>query len=202
MALVLLLTVTLSCVVQSWTLLSSRLSCRRHESSSPLQMSIFSDVGDMLTGGKLVPQSSLPYGVPLCSSTSIASDTRILAVQERMLTFTGEDFDVYDAETNERIAHVSGGMLHLPGKDKMRVNVGGRRVAELDRKLVAMTPTYDIYRQDGTKLGWIEKVAIAFTDTFNVYIEGQGGVGPFKTPAYRIEGDFLDRKFVHEEQQQ
>lgn len=150
-----------------------------------------------MTGGKLVPQSSLPYDVPLCPSTSIAPGTRVLAVQERMLTFTGEDFDVYDAETNKRIAQVSGAMLHLPGKDKMNVQVGGQRVAQLDRKLVSMTPTYDIYSQDGTKLGWIEKVAIALTDTFNVYMEGKGGIGPFKPPpAYRIEGDFIDRNFV------
>ena len=36
-------------------------------------------------------------------------------------------------------------------------------------------------------------------DTFDVYMEGKGGFGVtglFKpTPAYRIEGDFLDRNF-------
>lgn len=79
----------------------------------------------------------------------------------------------------------------------MRIRSGGNNVAELDRKLVAMMPTYDIYRSDGSKLGWIEKEAIAFTDTFDVYLEGKGGLGPFKPPpAYRLEGDFIDRNFV------
>lgn len=153
------------------------------------------NIFDMLSGGKLVPQSSLPFA-PLCESQSITSDTRVLAVQERALSFTGEDFDVYDAESNERIVQVSGTMLHLPGKDKMRIQSNGSQVAELDRKLVAMTPTYDIYRADGSKLGWIEKEVIAFTDTFDVYLEGDGGIGPFKQKSYKIEGDFIERNFV------
>lgn len=85
------------------------------------------------------------------------------------------------------------------GKDKMRVLQGNNVVAELDRKLVAMTPTYDIYRGNGIKkIGWIEKVVVAFTDSFEVHVEGAGGgFGPFKPPAaYRIEGDFVDRNFV------
>ena len=166
----------LPCIVLSWTSQSNKLSpCHRYASSSTLclKMNIFSDIGDALTGGKLVPQSSLPYSTPLCKSTSISGDTRVLAVQERLLSFTGEDFDVYDAQTNERVVQVSGAMLHLPGKDKMRIRVGGNNVAELDRKLVAVTPTYDIYRSDGSKLGWIEKEAIAITDTFDVYLEGK-----------------------------
>ena len=186
-------------VVFSWTLQSNKLSpCHQYASStSCLKMNIFSDIGDALTGGKLVPQSSLPYNIPLCGSMSVSGDIRVLAVQERLLSFTGEDFDVYDAQTNERVVQVSGALLHLPGKDKMRIRVGGNNVAELDRKLVATTPTYDIYRSDGSKLGWIEKKQIAFTDTFDVYLEGKGGIGPFKPPpAFRIEGDFIDRNFV------
>jgi uncharacterized protein YxjI len=160
-------------------------------------MNIFSDIGDLMTGGKLVPQTSLPYGAPLCPSIFVAPETRVFAIQERAFSFTGEDFDVYDASSKIRVAQVSGAMLHLPGKDKMRLRTGGDLVAELDRKLVALTPTYDIYRQDGEKLGWIEKKGIALTDTFDVYLEGLGGIGPFKPPpAYRVEGDFIDRNFV------
>ena len=56
----------------------------------------------------------------------------------------------------------------------MRISVEGEVVAVLDRKLVAMTPTYDIYR-GSEKMGWIEKV-VAFRDTFDVYLEGAGGM--------------------------
>ena len=159
-------------------------------------MNLFADLGDMLSGGKLVQQTSLPFASPLCPTTSIASETRVLAIEERPFSFTGEDFDVYDAQTRDCVARVQGAMLHLPGKDKMRVRTDGV-VAVLDRKLVAVKPTYDIYRQDGEKLGWIEKKIVSLTDTFDVYMEANGGVGPFKAPpAYRIEGDFIDRNFV------
>lgn len=96
-------------------------------------------------------------------------------------------------------------MLHLPGKDKMRISSSstGRTYVTMDRVLIAATPSYDLYRHndDGSiqKIGWIEKKLISFMDTFDVYMEGKGGFGVtglFKpTPAYRIEGDFLDRNF-------
>ena len=68
-------------------------------------------------------------------------------------------------------------------------------------------PTYDIYRgQGGDKIGWIEKKLIAMTDTFDVYMEGQGGFGVtglFKPPpAFSMNGDFLDRNFVMRNQKE
>jgi uncharacterized protein YxjI len=70
----------------------------------------------------------------------------------------------------------------------------------LDRKLVAMSPTYDIYRgSGGDKIGWMEKAVVALGDTFHIYIheEGEFRFGLLQTPpAYTIEGDFIDRKFV------
>ena len=96
---------------------------------------------------------------------------------------------------------IRGAMLHLPGKDKMRVSSSttGEKCVVMDRVLIAATPSYDLYQNDGTKIGWMEKKLISFMDTFDVYMEGNGGFGVtglFKpTPAYRIEGDFLDRNF-------
>lgn len=93
-------------------------------------------------------------------------------------------------------------MLHLPGKDKMRLSSSatGEQAVIMDRVMIAATPSYDLIRaEDGVKIGWIEKKLISFMDTFDVYMEGKGGFGVtglFKpTPAYRIEGDFLDRNF-------
>lgn len=158
-------------------------------------MNIFSGIGDMFTGGKLIPQSKLLYGTPL--SPISLEEPQILAIQERSISFTGEDFDVFDVTANKPFCRVKGAMLHLPGKDKMMINVDGQKVVELDRKLVALTPTYDIYRGNGEKLGWIEKKQISLTDCFEIHLEGEGGFGPFKTPsAYRLEGDFIDRTFV------
>jgi hypothetical protein len=76
-------------------------------------MNLLSDIGDMLSGGKLVAQTkNLPHKVlgDRCSSTTT------LAIQERAISFTGEDFDIQNVETNEQFAKVRGAMLHLPGK--------------------------------------------------------------------------------------
>jgi uncharacterized protein YxjI len=174
-------------------------------------MNLFQDmVGDLLSGGKLVAQTELPHNIPLEPADRLSDHVRTLAVSERPLSWTGEDFDVWDVTENnsnnngsdcELYATVRGVLWHLPGKDRMRIFDGsnGRVIAELDRKIVALTPTYDIYRgggEDGTKLGWIEKAPVALTDTFEVHLEGQKGWGLLKPPAaYRIEGDFADRNF-------
>jgi len=173
-----------------------------------LQMNILNDIGDVITGkaNHLEPQTSLPYSPPFCDTISCSPSTRTFAVQERLLTFTGEDFDVNEITNNlnEPFLRVRGAMMHLPGKDKMRIynSQSNEEVLVLDRKLIAATPTYDIYRRgmNAEKIGWIEKKLIAMTDTFDVYMEGKGGFGVtgiFKPkPAYRITGDFLDRNFV------
>lgn len=167
---------------------------------------LLDDISDMMGMGSttLVAQSDLPYQPPFCDNLSCAARVRTFAVQERPLTFTGEDFDVVDAHSGAPFVRVRGAMLHLPGKDKMRMIDAktDRQVLELDRKLIAATPTYDIYRGSNgeEKIGWIEKKLIAATDTFDVYMEGKGGfcvTGLFKPPpAFRITGDFLDRNFA------
>jgi uncharacterized protein YxjI len=173
----------------------------------PLQMNLLTD---MFGGGsKLESQESLPYAPEFCSSTSCVNDVRTFAVQERLISFTGEDFDVADATDGSPFVRVRGAMMHLPGKDKMRVcnAQSGEELLVLDRKLIAATPSYDIYRggSGAEKIGWIEKKLIAMTDTFDVYMEGKGGFGVtglFKpAPAYRITGDFLDRNFVMRNEQ-
>jgi uncharacterized protein YxjI len=174
----------------------STTTCRRPTSS--LRMNFLNDIGDMMSGGKLVTQSgSPPYGEPL--GCAVCDDLTTLAIQERAISFTGEDFDVVNIETNQNFCRVRGAMLHLPGKDKMKIKTAnGDVAATLDRVLMALTPTYDIMRGDsGDKIGWLEKAKIALTDTFSFHVEGEGGVGPFKPPAaYRLEGDFSDRRFV------
>lgn len=169
---------------------------------------ILDDIGDMLGvsgGSRLEPQTSLPYATPFCQTLSCQESLRVFAVQERLLSFTGEDFDVHDATTGDPFVRVRGAMLHLPGKDKMRMMdaTTNEEKLVLDRKLIAATPTYDIYRgssDGGEKIGWIEKKLVSMGDTFDVYMEGRGGFGVtglFKPPpSYRITGDFLDRNFV------
>ena len=156
--------------------------------------------------GGVESETDLPYHPPFSRDLSIANGERTFAIRERALTFTGEDFDIIDVSDDHRdFVRVRGAMLHLPGKDKMRLScsASGDTHVTMDRVLIAATPSYDLYRhnEDGSmeKIGWIEKKLISFMDTFDVYMEGKGGFGVtglFKpTPAYRIEGDFLDRNF-------
>ena len=165
-----------------------------------VNMNFLSDLGDFLSGGKLVSQTSIPYDPPFCPSYSICTDrAATFAIQERALSFTGEDFDIYCPEQNAPIITVRGAMLHLPGKDKMRIYSEGDEVLVLDRVKMAMSPTYDIYRGGmfAEKIGWIEKKIATLTETFDVYMEGAGGVGLFKPPpVYEITGNFFERNFV------
>jgi uncharacterized protein YxjI len=81
----------------------------------------------------------------------------------------------------------------------MRItDTSGNVVVVMDRKLVALTPTYDLYRGSSEKIAWIEKVAVAlFRDCFEVHLEATPHMGPIKGPAaYKLQGDFLDRQFV------
>eukprot|EP00554_Chaetoceros_debilis_P007549 CAMPEP_0194076226 /NCGR_PEP_ID=MMETSP0149-20130528/3064_1 /TAXON_ID=122233 /ORGANISM="Chaetoceros debilis, Strain MM31A-1" /LENGTH=300 /DNA_ID=CAMNT_0038756915 /DNA_START=37 /DNA_END=939 /DNA_ORIENTATION=- len=183
-------------------------SSRTSTSTSTSLNNFFTDIGDMITGGPLGEETNLPYSPPFCDANSICAEglPRTYAVKERALSFTGEDFDVYCTGTNEPFVSVRGAMLHLPGKDKMRlksVHQGcDEEVVVLDRVLMAVTPTYDIFRGGmmAEKVGWIEKKVVSMTDTFDVYMEGKGGFGVtglFKPPpAYQITGDFIDRNFV------
>jgi len=168
-------------------------------------MNFLDDLGNMLSGGKLEAVGSLPYGKPFCDGTSCGDGVRTFAIRERPISFTGEDFDVSEVTNGEAdFARVRGAMLHLPGKDKMRIRSSqtGEEVLVLDRVMFRPLPSYDIYRggMNAEKIGWIEKKLVALTDTFDVYMEGKGGFGVtglFKPkPAYQISGDFIDRNFV------
>jgi hypothetical protein len=174
---------------------------------SPTKLhNLLNDLTNLITNnGSVEPETSLPYHPPFSDIISIHNQERTFAIRERAITFTGEDFDILDISdgNSNEFVRVRGAMLHLPGKDKMRLSSSDGTHVTMDRVLIAATPSYDLYRheEDGStvKIGWIEKKLISLMDTFDVYMEGKGGFGVtglFKpTPAYRIEGDFLDRNF-------
>ena len=81
-----------------------------------------------MSGGKLVPQkngNSFPYGPAL--STSIDDKNQLtLSIQGWALSFTAGYFDVVDVKNKTSLCKVCGALLHLPGKDKMRLMQGGQ----------------------------------------------------------------------------
>jgi len=191
-------------------ILSSNTISRRSSAFTTSTTTLYNfldDVGNLLgVNSALESETNLPYDPPFSSDLSISDNARTFAIKERPLSFTGEDFDIVEitSGSEEDFVRVRGAMLHLPGKDKMTVSssLTGEKEVVMDRVLIAATPSYDLYRghDGGAKIGWMEKKLISLmTDTFDVYMEGKGGFGVtglFKPdPAYRIEGDFLDRNF-------
>ena len=142
---------------------------------------LFNFLGDLLSGPKLESERNLPYDPPLCSELSCSPETKTFAIKEKPISFTGEDFDITEITNGheEEFVRVRGAMLHLPGKDKMRMTdcASNEEKVVMDRVLIAATPSYDLYRSDGTKIGWMEKKLISLGDCFDVYMEGKGGFG-------------------------
>ena len=127
----------------AWVPTSSagRSSRSQQPTRNPSTTSLHQSWLDALTGNRdgLQPVSELPYGDPILPT---AGETTTIAIAERGISFTGEDFDVVTVPSNSPLCRVRGALLHLPGKDQMRLmNVAtGQECAKLDRKLVSITP--------------------------------------------------------------
>ena len=103
------------------------------------------------------------------------------------MSLSGEDF-VIRSSTGAEVMRVAGAQK-IPGAnlDRLAFIAGGKERFTVERRLVALTPSYDIY-VEGKVAGKIEQQLIALTPTF-VY-EGKGGV------TYRAEGSFSERRYV------
>ena len=192
----------------SWTPVTPSSSLTRGPTSLRLIPNILSDIGDALFGDDLSSTcvAKLPYGKPL---DRVAQDEEVvLAVQERGVSFTGEDYDVWTtAGPNPHQRYwVRGALLHLPGKSQqLRIlNERSQCLASIQRKTVAIHPTYDIYRGNlKKKIGWISKKPLTLVDTFEVFSEDlkEGPFGQGGSPLYKIEGDFVNYRFTMRDMQ-
>jgi uncharacterized protein YxjI len=79
----------------------------------------------------------------------------------------------------------------MPVWDKLEVTTaGGTKLATLDREMIAMTPTYDVYRPDGSRFGKISKGMFGLSEFFEFFLEGEGGA------VLKAEGTFSERKYT------
>ena len=90
---------------------------------------------------------------------------------------SGEDFEV-KSPLGQVILRISGGnrlpIGGMPVWDRLTISTGsGASIAILDREMVAMTPTYDVLRPDGSKFGRISKAMLGLTETFEFFLEGE-----------------------------
>ena len=108
--------------------------------------------GDIFDGDKLKAQK--PYERPLLPSL-VKSSSASYQLQEKMLSFSGEDFRVRDLEGHEIIT-IDGGNINLGGwvLDKLGFKdaATGEKFCSVERRAIAASTCYDIYSADGKEL--------------------------------------------------
>ena len=114
-------------------------------------------LGDLFDGDKLKEQK--PYERPLLPSL-VKDSVRSYALQEKMLSFSGEDFRVRDLDGTEIIA-IDGGNINLGGwvLDKLafKETATGEKFCSVERRALAASTCYDIYSPSGELLAKVER---------------------------------------------
>ena len=106
-------------------------------------------------------------------------------IRERMFRL-GEDSDVTD-EAGQPVLHVDGKVLSLHHRLVLR-DLGGREAGQVNRKLAALRPTYQI-SIDGKDVAEVRKhLFTLFGERFTIDVHGAGGM--------EIDGDLLSHEFT------
>ena len=106
-------------------------------------------------------------------------------IRERMFRL-GEDSDVTD-EAGQPVLHVDGKVLSLHHRLILR-DPGGREAGQVNRKLAALRPTYQI-SIDGKDVAEVRKhLFTPFGERFTIDVHGAGGM--------EIDGDLLSHEFT------
>ena len=151
-------------------------------------MNLFGDLFDE----KLKAQK--PYERPLFPSL-VKSVSTSYVLQEKMLSFSGEDFRVKDLEGNEIIT-IDGGNVNLGGwvLDKLafKDTATGKKAFSVERRALAASTCYDLYSPDGELLAKVEREWLSATPKYKFYYEGD--MNPFAD--FEAEGSFFDRAYT------
>jgi len=106
-------------------------------------------------------------------------------IRERMFRL-GEDSDITD-EAGQPVLHVDGKVMSLHNRLILQ-DPAGREVGQVQRKLAALRPTYQI-TIDGKDVAEVRKhLFTAFRDRFTIDVAGGGEM--------EISGDLLDHEFT------
>ena len=106
-------------------------------------------------------------------------------IRERMFRM-GEDSDITD-EAGQPVLHVDGKVMSLHNRLVLS-DPAGREVGQVHRKLVALSPTYEI-TIDGKDVAEVRKhLFTAFHERFTIDITGAGDM--------EINGDLLSHEFT------
>ena len=108
-------------------------------------------------------------------------------IRERMFRL-GEDSDITD-EAGQPVLHVDGKVLSLHNR-LVVTDPAGREVGQVNRKLAALRPTYEI-TIDGKDVAEVRRhLFTPFGERFTIDVHGAG--------ALEINGDLLDHEFTIE----
>jgi uncharacterized protein YxjI len=106
-------------------------------------------------------------------------------IRERMFRM-GEDSDITD-EAGQPVLHVDGKVMSLHNRLVLS-DPAGREVGQVHRKLVALSPTYEI-TIDGKDVAEVRKhLFTAFHERFTIDVPGGGDM--------EINGDLLSHEFT------
>ena len=153
-----------------------------------VRMNLFGDLFD----DKLKPIT--PYERPLLSGL-VKSDASMYVLQEKMFSFSGEDFEVKDL-SGGRVIQIDGANINLGGfvLDKLAFrDAGGQKFCSVERRALAASTCSDIYSADGkTLLAKVERDWIPASPKYKFYYEGD--MNPFAD--FEAEGSFSDRAYT------
>jgi uncharacterized protein YxjI len=148
-------------------------------------------LGDLFSD-KLQPQK--PYERPLLPAL-VRDTAQVYTLQEKMFSFSGEDFNVKDL-SGETVINIEGGNINLGGMviDKLGFKDGtGKKFCSVERRIVAASTCYDIYSADGKELLCkVEREWLSMTPKYQFYYEGDDN--PFGD--FYAEGSFADRVYT------
>mmetsp|Transcript_38379 Transcript_38379/g.127072 ORF Transcript_38379/g.127072 Transcript_38379/m.127072 type:complete len:253 (-) Transcript_38379:151-909(-) len=157
--------------------------------SGPISANLFGDImGDALKEQK-------PYDRPLLPSL-VKKQPASYQLQEKMFSFSGEDFRVRDLSGQEVIT-IDGGNINLGGwvLDKLAFKEAssGAKFCSVERRAIAASTCYDIYSADGGEcVAKVEREWMSMTPKYKFYYEGDAN--PFAD--FEAEGSFLDRTYT------
>ncbi|MFI5272729.1 MAG: LURP-one-related/scramblase family protein [Ktedonobacterales bacterium] len=105
-------------------------------------------------------------------------------VREKLFHLT-EDSDILN-EAGQPVYHVQGALFSLHGTLEMR-DLAGNEVAKISRRLIALTPTYEITR-NGVELAEMRKHFFTpFVDRFTIDVPGPNDL--------EMDGSLLEHEF-------
>jgi len=152
-------------------------------------MNIF---GDFLGPPKLMSQKPYPEKLQLFPPL-VNKEVCTYTLREKLFSFSGEDFQVYDQAGNE-VFKVNGKNINLGGFviDKLYFKtMDNEDICSVERRIVATTTCYDLYR-DGKCIAKIEREMFSVTPKYKFFYEGD--LNPF--PDFTAEGSFSERKYT------